>query len=61
MALGGATWLITGNPIGLVVSGGLKVYGEASGNSKIEGRAKATAKEIGEEIKKRCEAQGWIH
>lgn len=60
MAVGGATWLITGSPIGLIVSGGLKVYGEASGSSKIEGRAKQTAEEIGKILKTRFEEQGWI-
>lgn len=60
-ALGGAAWLITGNPVGLIVGGSMKVYGEASGNSKIEGRAKQTAKEIGEQIEIRCKAQGWIN
>jgi hypothetical protein len=60
-ALGGAAWLVTGNPVGLVVGGGLKVYGEASGSAKIEGRAKQTAKEIGEQIKIRCQEQGWIN
>ena len=60
MAVGGATWLITGSPIGLIVGGGMKVYGEASGNSKIEGRAKATAKEISDQLKKRFEEEGWI-
>lgn len=60
-AVGGAAWLVTGSPIGLVVGGGMKVYGEASGSAKIEGRAKQTAKEIGEEIKIRCQQQGWIN
>lgn len=59
-ALGGAAWLVTGSPIGLVVGGGMKVYGEASGSAKVEGRAKQTAKEIGEQIKIRCQEQGWI-
>jgi len=59
--LGAATWLITGNPVGLIVSGGLKVYGEASGSSTIEGRAKATAKEIGDVLKTRFQSQGWIN
>lgn len=59
-ALGGAAWIVTGSPIGLVVGGGLKVYGEASGSSKIEGRAKQTAKEIADVLKERCQAQGWI-
>jgi hypothetical protein len=58
--LGAATWLVTGSPVGLIVSGGLKVYGEASGSSTIEGRAKATAKEIGDVLKTRFESQGWI-
>ena len=39
MGVGAAAWLVTGSPVGLIVGGGLKVYGEASGNSKIEGRA----------------------
>jgi hypothetical protein len=60
MGVGGAAWLITGSPIGLVVSGGLKVYGEASGSSKIEGRAKQTAEEIGKILKTRFEKEGWI-
>ena len=59
-ALGAAGWLVTGNPIGLVVSGGMKVYGEASGSSKVEGRAKQTAKEIADVLKKRFIEQGWI-
>ena len=53
--------IATGNPVGLVVSGGMKVYGEASGSSKIEGRAKATAKEIADVLKQRFQEQGWIN
>jgi len=59
-SLGAASWLITGNPIGLIVGGGMKVYGEASGSAKVEGRAKQTAKEIANELKKRFEQEGWI-
>jgi hypothetical protein len=59
-AVGLATLLITHNPVGLVVSSGVKAYGEASGSATIEGRAKATAKEIGEQLKIRFEQQGWI-
>jgi len=59
-SLGAASWLITGSPLGLIVGGGMKVYGEASGSSKVEGRAKATAKEIAAELKKGCQQQGWI-
>ncbi len=59
-ALGLAGLLATGNPVGLIVSGGMKVYGEASGKSKIQGRAEQTAKEIADVLRKRFEEQGWI-
>lgn len=59
-AVGVATLLASGNPAGLIVSTGMKVYGEASGSSKLEGRAKATAKEIADKIKPRFQEQGWI-
>jgi len=55
-----AVAIATGNPIGLIVSGGMKIYGEASGSSKLEGRAKATAKEIADVLKTRFEQEGWI-
>ena len=60
-AMGAAGWLITGSPVGLIVGGGVKLYGEASGSAKIEGRAKATAKEIADVLKKRFEEEGWIN
>jgi hypothetical protein len=59
-ALGAATFIATANPAGLIVSSGMKVYGEASGSSKVEGRAKDTAKEIADVLKKRFQQQGWI-
>jgi Domain of unknown function (DUF4410) len=59
--LGAAGWLVTGSPVGLVVGGGMKVYGEASGNDAIEGRAKATADVIAEQIKIRCQELGWVN
>jgi len=59
-SLGAASWLITGSPVGLIVGGGMKVYGEASGSATIEGRAKATAKEFADLLKKRFQEQGWI-
>lgn len=60
-ALGLATFLATANPAGLIVSSGAKVYGEASGSSTVEGRAKATAKEIADVLKQRFQQQGWIN
>ncbi len=59
-ALGAVGWLATGNPIGLVVGGGMKIYGEASGKATVEGRAKQTAKEIADVLKGRALEQGWI-
>ncbi len=50
----------TGNPVAVIVTGGMKIYGEASGSSQLEGRAKATAKEIADVLKTRFEQQGWI-
>jgi len=38
----------------------MKAYGEASGSSKVEGRAKAAAEEIADVLKKRFQQQGWI-
>ena len=52
--------IATGNPIGLIVVGGLKVYGEASGRNTLEGRAKATADAIAVELKTRFQDRGWI-
>jgi hypothetical protein len=59
-ALGVVGLIATANPAGLIVSTGMKVYGEASGSSKVEGRAKATAKEIADVLKQRFQQQGWI-
>jgi hypothetical protein len=58
--VGVAALIVTGNPVGLIVGGGAKAYGEYSGSSKIEGRAKAIAKEIAEKIKPKFQQQGWI-
>jgi hypothetical protein len=50
--------IATGNPAGLIVSSGMKLYGE--GSSTLEGRAAATAKEIAAQIRPRFQQQGWI-
>jgi hypothetical protein len=59
-ALGVVGLVATGNPAGLIVSTGMKVYGEASGKSTVEGRAQQTAKEIAARLKSRFQEQGWI-
>ena len=60
-ALGVAGLIATANPGGLIVNVGMKAYGEVSGSSKIEGRAKDTAKEITEQLKPRFQQEGWIN
>ena len=50
----------SGNPLGLIVSGGMKLHGEESGSSEIEGRVDQTVKEIADQIRVRFEQQGWI-
>jgi Domain of unknown function (DUF4410) len=59
-AVGLAALVATGNPAGLIVSTGMKVYGEKSGRSTVEGRAKQISQEIGDVLKKRFQQQGWI-
>ena len=52
--------LATHNPAGLIISGGMHLYGEESGKATIQGRVKATVKEIADVLKKRFQEQGWI-
>jgi len=52
--------LATHNPAGLIISSGIKIYGEESGRSTVTGRAKQTAREIADVLKKRFQEQGWI-
>ena len=52
--------IASGTPVGLIVSSGMKVYVEASGSSKVEGRAKQTAQEIADQLKIRFQQEGWI-
>ncbi|MCH7614625.1 MAG: DUF4410 domain-containing protein [Nitrospinae bacterium] len=50
----------TANPIGLLVMGGMKVHGEMTGKSKLEGAAKRTAEVIADRLRVRFKEQGWI-
>lgn len=50
----------TANPIGLIVGGGAKVYGEMSGKDTIEGTGKRTADAIAEHLEGKFKEQGWI-
>ena len=58
--LGVASLLATHNPAGLIVSTGMKIYGEESGKSTVKGRAEQTAKEIADVLEKRFQEEGWI-
>jgi len=60
MVVPAAVAIATANPIGLIVVGVAKIYGEASGRSGLEGRAKATADAIAEQLKIRFQDRGWI-
>jgi hypothetical protein len=59
-AVGVVGLLATLNPVGLIVGGASKVYGEATGSSKVEGRAKQMAQGIADVLEKRFKEQGWI-
>jgi hypothetical protein len=60
MIVPAAVTIASGNPVGLIVVGGMKIYGEASGRNQLEGRAKATAEEIAEQLRIRFQDRGWI-
>jgi hypothetical protein len=55
-----AVTIATGNPIGLIVVGGLKITGEATGRPGLQGRAKSTADQIAAQLKLRAQDRGWI-
>jgi hypothetical protein len=59
-ALGVVGAIATANPAGLIISTGMKVYGEESGGSTIEGRAKDMAKEITTVLQAKFKEEGWI-
>jgi len=60
MVVPAAVAIATANPIGLIVVGGAKLYGESSGRSGLQGRAKATADEIAAQLRIRFQDRGWI-
>ena len=59
-AVGVVGLIATANPAGLIIGTGAKAYDEYTGSAKIEGRAKAIAKEIADQIKPKFQQQGWI-
>ncbi len=55
-----AVAIATKNPLGLIVSTGVKLHDESTGKSTIEGKAKDVAKEISDQLRTRFEQEGWI-
>jgi Domain of unknown function (DUF4410) len=55
-----AVAIASGSPVGLIVVGGAKIYSEVSGRNSVQGRAKATADAIAEQLKIRFQDRGWI-
>ena len=55
-----AVTIATANPVGLIVGGAMKVGGEVTGKSTIEGTAKRTVKKISDELRVAFQKQGWI-
>ena len=55
-----AVAVATANPVGLIVGGAAKAYGEVSGSETIEGAAERTAQSIAEKLRATAQRQGWI-
>ena len=60
MVVPAAVAIASGSPVGLIVVGGAKIVGAASGRSGLEGRANATADAIAAQLKIRFQDRGWI-
>jgi Domain of unknown function (DUF4410) len=60
VVLPAAVAIATGNPVGLIVVGGVKLYREESGKTGLQARAKATADAIAGSLRSRFEDRGWI-
>lgn len=55
-----AVAIATHNPLGLIVSTGVKLHAEKTGAATIQGKAEDTAKEIAMQLEPRFREQGWI-
>jgi len=60
IGVGALTTIATHNPLGLIVSTGIKRHDAKKGTAKLTDRAKDTAKEIADVLKERFQQQGWI-
>ncbi|HWT98516.1 MAG TPA: DUF4410 domain-containing protein [Terriglobales bacterium] len=55
-----AVMAATASPVGLAVSGTMKLAGEATGDSTIEGNARRTADLVSEQLIEAAKRQGWL-
>ncbi len=55
-----AVTLATHNPLGLIVSTGVKLHDEKTGSATIQGKVQQVAQQIATELRPRFEQQGWI-
>ena len=60
VAVGVLGTIATHNPLGLIVSTGVKTHEEKSGGGKMQGRATDTGEKIADMLKKRFGELGWI-
>jgi hypothetical protein len=60
VVLPAAVAIASGSPVGLIVVGSAKIYGNVTGRSGLQGRAKSTADEIAAQLKIRFQDRGWI-
>ncbi len=60
-AVGLVAMIASGNPVGFIVSSGVKVYNEASGRNRVEGRVKQIASTIADQLKPLFQEQCWIN
>src|ERR1700735_4267465 len=60
MIVPAAVAIATANPIGLIIVGGAKIYGEARGRRGTTGRSQERAEAIAEQLEIRFQDRGWI-
>ncbi len=60
VGVGAAGLVAGGGPAGLLIGAGIRVYGEASGQSTLQGRVQSTNKQIAAELRQVFQGQGWI-
>jgi len=60
VGVGALTTIATHNPLGLIVSTGIKAHDKKEGTDTLQARAKDTAKKIADVLKERFKEEGWI-